>query len=354
MPVVFKRGDLFAEDSEALINTVNCVGVMGKGVALEFKRRWPKNYQAYRTACQRRSLRPGKMHVFQVADLFSPEEPKFIINFPTKDHWRSKSKLSYIEDGLDALAEFLRKKQISSIAMPPLGCGNGGLDWADVRPLIEQKLWDLGDVRIVVFEPETRDQWPEHDIETLSMTYPRAVLIKALTELEALFDGMYDRLTLQKIVYFLQALGVVFGVKFEANIFGPFSPELKKAFFALERQGYLLGFSSEERLARVTPGAYASAEEFLNSSGDYPRAQKVTDRLSRLIEGYESPFGLELLASVHQLASERSISAPEVTENMSKQTGTARNHYSQAAIELAYTRLLEDHLISSPSHAELA
>ena len=354
MSVVFKRGDLFAQDAEALVNTVNCVGVMGKGVALEFKRKWPKNYLAYRNACQRKSLRPGVLHVFQVDDLFSQHEPKFIINFPTKDHWRARSKISYIEDGLDALVQTLRQKHISSIAMPPLGCGNGGLEWRDVKPLILDKLCALRDVEIVVLEPEDHEQEPEYNIESLAMTYPRAVLIKALAELETLFDGSFDRLSLQKIVYFLQALGVPFRVGFERDLFGPYSPELKKAFFALERQGFISGFSSEDRLARVTPGAYATADEFLKTSGDDAKAQAAIDRLSHLIAGYEGPFGLELLASVHQLASEGLKSAEDVAKDVTNRTGPARNRYSHRVINAAYKRLVEDRLISTPNEAEFA
>jgi O-acetyl-ADP-ribose deacetylase (regulator of RNase III) len=347
MSVVFKRGDLFAQDADALVNTVNCVGVMGKGVALEFKRRWPNNYAAYRLACQRKSLRPGILHIFQVADLLSNDDPKFIINFPTKDHWRSKSQLSYIEDGLDALVETLTQKCIGSIAMPPLGCGNGGLDWRDVKPLIEQKLRGVSDVEIVVLEPEANEEHPEHDTSTLSMTYPRAVLIRALAELETVFDGSFDRLSLQKIVYFLQALGVPFNVGFDQRLFGPFSSELKKALFALERQGFLEGFSSEDRSARVPPGAYASADEFLKSSGQDSNAQAAIDRLYHLIAGYEGPFGLELLSSVHQLASNGLKSDEEVVSSMMSATGIGRNRYSEAPIKAAYQRLVADGLIST-------
>src|SRR5690349_14003605 len=135
MSVTFKSGDLFLDKSEALVNTVNCVGVMGKGVALEFKHRWPENYKAYKKACDAKVLRPGNMLIFELTNLFGKNETKFIVNFPTKDHWRAKSKLEYISEGLDALVSDIKKYRIKSIALPPLGCGNGGLDWDTVRPI---------------------------------------------------------------------------------------------------------------------------------------------------------------------------------------------------------------------------
>ncbi len=208
MTLIFKSGDMFAEPVDALVNTVNCVGVMGKGVALEVKNRWPENFRAYKKACSSGELRPGIMFVFDNRVLFGSDSLKFIVNFPTKDHWRARSKLSYISDGLDALVLAIRENEISSIALPPLGCGNGGLDWPDVKELIERKLSVLGDVNVVVFPPQVAVDDPEYTPIALPMTVGRAVLLKALGDLETYFDGAFDRISLQKIAYFLQVLGV--------------------------------------------------------------------------------------------------------------------------------------------------
>src|SRR5213594_3883557 len=148
--IEYKTGDILAEDAEALVNTVNCVGFMGRGIALEFKRSWPENFTAYAAACRRREVRPGLMFVFENRMLTGP---KYIINFPTKRHWRGKSRIEDIEAGLVSLVNEIRSRNIHSIAIPPLGSGLGGLAWSNVRPRIENSLRGLDNVRVVIFEP---------------------------------------------------------------------------------------------------------------------------------------------------------------------------------------------------------
>ena len=145
-----KTGDILAEDAEALVNTVNCVGVMGRGVALQFKKAFPENFRAYAEACERGEVRLGRMFVFDTLQL---TKPRYIINFPTKRHWRGNSRIEDIQDGLTDLVEAVREREIRSIAVPPLGSGLGGLEWSDVRPLIEEALRGLNDLEVVVFEP---------------------------------------------------------------------------------------------------------------------------------------------------------------------------------------------------------
>ncbi len=146
----FVRGDLFKSGAEALVNPVNCVGVMGKGLALAFKDAFPANFEAYEAACRRGEVQPGRMFVF---DTGSPTPPRFIVNFPTKRHWRDKSRIEDVRAGLSALAAELRARKIRSVAVPPLGCGLGGLQWAEVRPLVEQALAALPEVEVLVYEP---------------------------------------------------------------------------------------------------------------------------------------------------------------------------------------------------------
>ena len=146
-----KTGDILTEDAEALVNTVNCVGVMGRGVALQFKKKFPKNFRAYAEACKRKEVRPGHVFVFETGTLMNP---RFIVNFPTKRHWRANSRMEDIEDGLDDLVRVIRKHGIRSVAVPPLGSGLGGLDWREVRPRIEAALRGLDDLDTVVFEPD--------------------------------------------------------------------------------------------------------------------------------------------------------------------------------------------------------
>ena len=143
-------GDILKARTEALVNAVNCVGYMGKGIALQFKRTFPENFKAYERACRIRRVRPGKMFIFETGLMWNP---KYIINFPTKRHWKDKSYLEDIETGLQALVNEIIKHEIKSIAVPPLGCGLGGLDWDTVRPMIEKAFSSLPDVQVLLFEP---------------------------------------------------------------------------------------------------------------------------------------------------------------------------------------------------------
>lgn len=147
--ITHKKGDILTEKVEALVNPVNCVGVMGKGLALQFKKAFPENYQQYKLACNNQEVEPGKMFVTQTTNLL----PKYIINFPTKRHWRAKSKIEDIDSGLIALTNRVQILGIKSIAIPPLGCGNGGLNWEVVQPKIIDAFKNMPDLKVVIFEP---------------------------------------------------------------------------------------------------------------------------------------------------------------------------------------------------------
>jgi O-acetyl-ADP-ribose deacetylase (regulator of RNase III)/uncharacterized protein YwgA len=335
---------MFLEPVQALVNTVNCVGIMGKGVALEFKNRWPDNYRAYKNICNAKGLKPGQMFVFDTKKLFSADGPRYLINFPTKDHWRSKSKIEYIEDGLDALCNVIREYGITSIAIPPLGCGNGGLDWAHVRPLIRDKLSSFENVDIVLFAPKDAIDEPEFSHSKFPMTFPRALLLKALNDLERFFDGSFDRISLQKLVYFLQALGGDFNLKFSRNLYGPYSAPLKLAYVALERHKMIKGFLSGDRQTHVTNSGCALADDFLSNTDT--NATEIIERLSKLVQGYESPYGLELLSSVHFLADQEGhFPVEKIIEEMMNWNESKRNTFNEKAIRGAYDRLLQDGLL---------
>ena len=143
--IYFKDGDIFKDTSEAIVNAVNCVGVMGKGIALKFKEKYPDNYIMYKTACDRKEVKIGKMFIYK-------ESNKTIINFPTKQHWRNDSKIEYIKEGLEDLVKVLQSLNIESVAMPAIGCGNGGLSWDIVKKTIKEYLSDV-DMSIVVYNP---------------------------------------------------------------------------------------------------------------------------------------------------------------------------------------------------------
>jgi len=142
-------GNLLEADTEALVNAVNTEGVMGKGIALQFKRQYPEMFEEYQRACKEGQVQPGRMHVYERREIFN----RYIINFPTKRHWRSPSSIEDIKAGLNALAEEIRQRHIKSIALPALGCGHGSLDWGEVLPAIRSALADLTDVRLFVYPP---------------------------------------------------------------------------------------------------------------------------------------------------------------------------------------------------------
>lgn len=149
--VEFTAGDIFKVEAAALVNAVNCVGIMGSGVALQFKKRFPENFHAYSRACVHGEVRPGRMFIFDTGLV----RPECIINFPTKRHWRDPSRLADIDAGLDALREEIRGRDIGSIAIPALGCGLGGLEWGVVKASMERVLGDLKGVRVIVFSPQS-------------------------------------------------------------------------------------------------------------------------------------------------------------------------------------------------------
>jgi O-acetyl-ADP-ribose deacetylase (regulator of RNase III)/uncharacterized protein YwgA len=341
MSLTFKTGDMFQESADAIVNTVNCVGVMGKGVALEFKHRWPDNFKAYKRLCDRGELRPGKVYVHQDGDILNGQR-RFLINFPTKDHWRAKSKMEFIDSGLDDFIAEVKRLKIKSVVMPPLGCGNGGLNWTEVKALITEKLSPVEDVDFVVFAPSGE---PHPQPAVIRMTFERALLLKAFNDLAVYFDGRLTRITMQKITYFLQEIGVSFGLDFGRNEFGPYSAELRDAFESMERQGLIDGFTSPDRETVVTKDGAQLAEDYLQD-GELDKAKELIHRVSQLVEGYESPYGLELLSSVHFLAMrEKRHSLEGIVEALGEWGESKGRKFDPAVVDGAYRRLTEDRLV---------
>jgi O-acetyl-ADP-ribose deacetylase (regulator of RNase III)/uncharacterized protein YwgA len=340
----FVHGDMFKSKAEAIVNTVNCVGVMGKGVALRFRHEWPENFQAYKKVCDEKWLRPGRLFVFRRGDLLEKAVPKYLVNFPTKVHWKNKSQLSYIEEGLDALVVEIERLDIRSIAMPPLGCGNGGLDWRDVRPIIERKLAGIEGVDIEIYEPSPRVDAPEYVNVASRMTLGRALFLRAISWFEDHGEGAVDRLSLQKIAYFLQELGVPLNLDFYSSLYGPYSDVLKRSLMKLEDMRYISGMRSQDRKVHVTAAGFAAAEHYLTT-------EKVDDevirRLQHLVNGYENPYGLELLSTIHYLVHNRRIAngPEEIALSLTSGNEKRRNLFGGDEVRIAYDRLAEDGLI---------
>ena len=304
-------GNILEAEADALVNTVNCVGVMGKGIALQFKQKFPENFKAYKTACDAGQVIPGQMHVFRTGEL---TKPQYVINFPTKKHWREKSRIEDIEAGLSTLRSVIEKCGIRSIAIPPLGCGNGGLDWSEVFPKIEAALAALAaSVDIVVFAPGRSPAAKEMDVRTKKpeMTTARALYVKLV---QAYSEGGYSisLLEIQKLAYFLQEAGQRLKLNYVKHYYGPYAENLNHVLQRIEGH-FIRGYGDRASDAAITlvPEAVIEADAFLKADVE---AVARTQRVSELIEGFDTPSGMELLASVHWVAMKDSPRAETVDD----------------------------------------
>ena len=317
--IEYTSGNILNDESEAIVNTVNCVGIMGRGIALQFKRAWPENFKAYKAACERKEVQPGRMFVFGTRRLTPPH---FIINFPTKRHWRGKSRIEDVELGLAALAEVIQAYSIRSIALPPLGCGLGGLDWKDVRARIERALANLPGVRVRLYEPKgapAADSMRHlHDVP--SMTAGRAALVGLMRRyLGGLLDPSISLLEVHKLMYFMQKAGEPLRLKYVKAPYGPYAENLRHVLHAVEGHllsGYADGGDIPDKPLTLVPRAMEDAERFLNRN---KTTRERLDRVSALVEGFESPFGMELLSTVHWVVDdERPASVSEAVDRIYK------------------------------------
>jgi O-acetyl-ADP-ribose deacetylase (regulator of RNase III) len=297
--IEISKGNILEADAEALVNTVNCVGFMGKGIALQFKQAFPANFKVYEAACHAGQVVPGRMFIFDNGRLINP---RYIINFPTKRHWRGKSRISDIRSGLKALISDVRRLGVRSIAVPPLGCGLGGLNWGEVRPMIEEAFAELPDVRVLLFEPVGTPAAKSMPVRTSRprITPARALFIKLMDAYAAL---EYSRtlLEVQKLAYFLQAAGEPLRLNYEAGRYGPYAANLNKVLELMEGH-FIRGYGDSQKPQaeiELLPGAVEEATEFL---ADKTESLSRLQRVSELIEGFETPYGMELLATVHWVA----------------------------------------------------
>nr|WP_321401929.1 macro domain-containing protein [uncultured Desulfobacter sp.] len=307
----YKIGDLFKEDAEAIVNTVNCVGAMGRGIALQFKKAYPANYKAYASACKHKQVVPGKMFVFETGGMLNPQ---FIINFPTKRHWRGKSRIEDVESGLQDLRAVIERHNIRSIAIPPLGSGLGGLNWSEVRERIERALSNLENVKVVIFEPIGAPDAKAmvRNKQVPKMTEGRAALVELINRyLAGLLDPFISLLEIHKLMYFLQESGEPLRLQYEKAPYGPYAKNLRHVLNAIEGHlitGYADGGDDPNKPLELIPGASEDAKKFL-------KVKKTTlkrfEKVSKLVEGFESQFGLELLSTVHWVIEKEKANSPQ-------------------------------------------
>lgn len=342
MTIRLVTGNLLEQRVDAIVNTVNTVGVMGKGIALQFKRKWPANAKAYEAACRRGEVVPGKMFVFDNGGLVAP---KFIINFPTKRHWRQPSQMADIDAGLIDLVLQVKRLQIRSIAIPPLGCGNGGLDWELVRPKIESAFRDLPNVEVELFAPAdtvgVRELEPE--AQKPRMTPGRAAILKVLSIYREMRYPL-SQIEVQKLAYFLVSAGQQLGrLAFKKHTYGPYASELRHVLTKMDG-AYLRGVGDGSKPSEITivGDALEEAEAFLLSHEDVATAKRVA-RIARLIDGFETPYGMELLATVHWTANEAATAdVDRIIEAVHDWNERKRQIMLPAHIKAARDRLVEE------------
>jgi len=358
--ITYTEGNLLEADAEALVNTVNTVGVMGKGIALMFKERFDRNFALYVSACKAKQVRVGHMFVTETDEL---EGPRWIINFPTKEHWKGDSRLEWVESGLEDLKRVLRERKIRSVAIPPLGAGNGGLDWPTVKARIHSALADLDDVEVVVYEPTNRYQNVAKRAGVQKLTPARALVAEGVRRYWVL--GMEcSLLEVQKLAWFLDRsldhLGLRNDLKlnFVAHRYGPFAQNLNHLLNSLDGS-YL---RSDKRIADAGPLdviGFDDERKDLVQGYLQSEAKDVAPALelaSQVIDGFESPFGMELLASVDWLLSREGV-LPEVPAlleglaNWPADRAAGAGKRKSAMFDQRSVRIALEQLQSSPLYA---
>ena len=298
-------GNLLESDAEALVNTVNTFGVMGKGIALQFKNTFPNNYKKYSEACKNKELEIGQLLITE-ENILSGK--KIVINFPTKTNWRLPSEYKYIEAGLEELVKVIKEKSIKSIAIPPLGAGNGGLDWNKVKSILEKYLSQI-EAEIFIYEPNATIKEVLKK-ERVKLTPARAMLLSVLFDL-AKNGEFVSEFASEKIAYFLQQFGAneAFKLDFKKSFYGPYSGKVKHVLYYLNGS-YIMGYSSKDKKPFEELGIVMESEkevdEFL-SKPENSEYKTIAKKTKTFLSGFYSAFGLELLSTIDFIMKEKNI-----------------------------------------------
>ena len=338
--IQYKLGNILTETTEAIVNTVNCVGVMGRGIALQFKKIFPDNYIAYAKACKDNEVCIGKMFIYENKE---KDVPKYIINFPTKRHWKTKSQMQDIESGLVALKNEIKTRQIKSIAIPPLGCGLGGLRWLDVRKKIEDTFIDMQDIEVIIYEPQEKHHTTIlKSASTPRMTAGRASLVWLMDcYLQGLLDPFISLLEVHKLMYFMQEAGEPLQLKFKKALYGPYAENLRHVLNAIEGHyisGYADGGDKPNKPLQLLPNVLQQAENYLKEQDKLQTHQHV-ERVRELVDGFESGFGLELLATVHWVVTKEQASSAQEAIQKVHAWNARKKQFTERQILIAYERL---------------
>lgn len=311
--IKYITGNLFDSKAIALVNTVNTQGVMGKGIALQFKERYPSNYRLYREACKRGDVEVGTMFITQEREMTG--KLRTIINFPTKKHWRFPSKYEYIEDGLKDLKAKIVELNIKSIAIPPLGSSNGGLDWSMVKPMIIKAL-DGIDCEVEIYEP-TKVIQEKMKKERAKLTPARAMLLMVMSDMTTEQENPSE-FAAEKIAYFLQKFGAQdqFRLRFNKAYYGPYSGKVRYVLHYLNGS-YIMGMEAMSNHPfdeiRMTDDAAIIAKRYL-SQDENLKYLEIAQKTMDFLRGYYSNYLLELLATTSYLMD----SDPRMTDKIAE------------------------------------
>jgi O-acetyl-ADP-ribose deacetylase (regulator of RNase III)/uncharacterized protein YwgA len=310
----YKIGNLLDSNAEALVNTVNTVGVMGKGIALQFKNMFSNNFKIYANACKKQEVKIGELLIIEEDILLLGK--KIIINFPTKTDWRLPSEYKYIEAGLAALVKVIEQRNIKSIAIPPLGAGNGGLDWLKVKSILEKYLANV-DADIIIYEPNAAVQEILRK-EKVKLTPARAMLLSVLYELVR-HGEFVSEFAAEKAAYFLQRFGGqdAFKLDFQPNFYGPYSGKVKHVLHYLNNS-YIKGYGSKDKKPfeeiEVIPNSEVDINNFLNKQENLTYKTTV-EKTKAFLSGFYSSFALELLSTVDFIMQKEKINTHEAIIN---------------------------------------
>ena len=339
----YETGDVLEADTQALVNTVNMVGVMGKGIALQFKERFPTNFKLYAAACKNDEVKTGKMFVV-IEKMLNGD--KIIVNFPTKTYWKSRSKYTYIEEGLKDLVSVIEEYSISSIAIPPLGCGNGGLEWTKVKALMNKYLGELPNVEITIYEPTDAIKeilQKENEKKEVKLTNARAMLLYALYEYEKSGE-VASVFAANKLAYFLQKSGEDLKLQFVKYTYGPYAQAVSRVLYSMNGK-YLKGMEQMEAKPfeplQLSWDRYEEVENYVKTNLLPEQRQRLND-LFELIGGFESTLALEILATIqYVMDSNPDISESDLVEKVKNWSDRKRNLIKEEYIHIALKQLAE-------------
>lgn len=337
----YTKGNLLEANTQALVNTVNTVGVMGKGIALQFKEAFQTNFKEYTIACKKGEMKPGKLLIVKENTLHGE---RIIINFPTKTDWFQKSKYEYIEDGLIALRDELKKGEIKSIAIPPLGCGNGGLNWEKVKLLIEKYLESIENVEIIIYEPNAAVKEllkKQEYYKEAKLTPARAMLVYSLFYYESMGETS-SLFVANKLAWFLQRMGENLRLNFKASHYGPYSVQVAHMLHNINGK-YIKG------LEQMTLKAFEPIElqyDKAKEVSEYIRKELTVEQRTRLsnliklIDGFQSALSLEVLATVDFIRKEKpAVDEKEIFEIIQNWSDRKKDLFKEHYIQIALNHL---------------